>query len=488
MWISGTDKFIKVLGVVALVAFGALTTGQAQQPAGVSVALEADAETEALYREQLEVFMQENPDVEVELLIYPTEQYPNAIQLLFQSDDAPDIYRTGGQATTQLPTSHQRGWVRPLDEFITEAYKARFPEEVFDPVNSGRYIGGEIYGIPFVNARWPLLRPLFYNADLLREYGFDGPPETWNELRSMAAAITEQGNGRVYGLASFGENIDVAVGGLAQTAGSGPYIGRLNTPINRTTGEPAAADPALVAAVELVKEMNAEGTLTPGWETWGNDQMFQQFALERLAMFVGSSWQAAEIRALNPDINMDFAPVPVPDEGRGGYSSIDTQNTYWVMSSQTENPEAAWQVLDFFTSVEFQRAFFRLTGTPVAVTEAYEGVDVPEDTARLITLAEKTLRVAPNRGSKHPDAETLIAAISTNEPQPLLRELMLLAITRNEPYLPMAEAYDQEVEQVIEEQIGELQEAGSDITKDALSFPDYDPLQDYNPGVSTISE
>lgn len=468
-----------LISVIAFV-FGAAT--QAQQPARVSVALESDAETEAFYREQLETFMQENPGIEVELRPYPTEQYPTAIQLLFQSDDAPDIYRTGGQAATQLPSSYQRGWVQPLDEFITDEYKARFPAEAFDPANSGRYINGDVYAIPFVNARWPFLRPLFYNADLLQEYGFDGPPETWSELRNMAATITEQGNGQVYGFASFGENIDVAVGGLAQTAGSGPYIGRLNTPINRTNGEPAAAEPALVAAVEFVQGMNAEGTLTPGWESWGNDQMFQQFALERLAMFVGSSWQAAEIRELNPEINMNFAPVPVPDKGRGGYSSIDTQNPYWVMSSRTENPEAAWKVLDFFTSVEFQRAYFRLTGTPVAVTQAYEGVDIPEDTERLITLTEETLRVAPNRGSKHPDAESLIAAIATNEPQPSLRELMLLSITRNEPYLPLAQAYDQKVEQVIKEQIAEFQVNGSTITREDISFPDYNPLEDYDPG------
>jgi multiple sugar transport system substrate-binding protein len=46
---------------------------------------------------------------------------------------------------------------------------------------------GRSYGIPFKSNA----TALFYNTDLLAEAGYDAPPETWEELREVALALTE---------------------------------------------------------------------------------------------------------------------------------------------------------------------------------------------------------------------------------------------------------------------------------------------------------
>ncbi|MCY4007388.1 MAG: sugar ABC transporter substrate-binding protein [Rhodobacteraceae bacterium] len=86
-------------------------------------------------------------------------------------------------------------WVIPVDEL-----QAKFPDIVdpdldindFFPLVLNAFGGwdGKIYGLPFDNYSGLL----FYNRCLLEESGFDGPPETWAELKDVyGPALTKDG-------------------------------------------------------------------------------------------------------------------------------------------------------------------------------------------------------------------------------------------------------------------------------------------------------
>ena len=47
---------------------------------------------------------------------------------------------------------------------------------------------GDVYGVPvgyYANV-------LYYNQTILSQYGFDGPPTTWKELKNTATTITTE--------------------------------------------------------------------------------------------------------------------------------------------------------------------------------------------------------------------------------------------------------------------------------------------------------
>ncbi|TYB90787.1 ABC transporter substrate-binding protein [Oceaniovalibus sp. ACAM 378] len=88
----------------------------------------------------------------------------------------------------------ENDWIVPISKFTGNADLAD-PEldmEDFFPLTLNAFGGwdGEIYGLPFDNYSGLM----FYNSCMLKEAGFDGPPETWQELMDdYGPALTKDG-------------------------------------------------------------------------------------------------------------------------------------------------------------------------------------------------------------------------------------------------------------------------------------------------------
>jgi trehalose/maltose transport system substrate-binding protein len=87
-------------------------------------------------------------------------------------------------------------WPGILEEYLTDL-RPYFAAEIssFDPNLVGSYtVSGKLVAVPY-HAQVGVLA---YRTDLLREYGYDHPPRTWDELESMAARIQtgERAKGR----------------------------------------------------------------------------------------------------------------------------------------------------------------------------------------------------------------------------------------------------------------------------------------------------
>ncbi|ADI14919.1 ABC transporter substrate-binding protein [Truepera radiovictrix] len=82
-------------------------------------------------------------------------------------------------------------WPGDLAEHLVDLYEyegvAEDVQAHFPAIVENNTVDGRLVGIPaFTDAGL-----LYYRSDLLEEYGFDGPPETWAELEEMARTIVE---------------------------------------------------------------------------------------------------------------------------------------------------------------------------------------------------------------------------------------------------------------------------------------------------------
>lgn len=426
---------------------------------------------EAFQRAQFDTFMKDNPDVKVELQFFAPDAYGNAMQLAFTGggDDVPDVFRQSGAGELLLRQVQRKGWIQPLDEFVTDDFTSRFPEWVFAD-GSPLLVDGDLYGVPRPDPRVQALRPLFYNIDVLDQFGFDAPPATWSEMREIAAKISTDGNNEVYGTA--GLNFLT----LQRLAGPQPYGNDNDPPISLLTGEPMFSDPSFQQMVEFGRGLQADQIFTPGWESWAGTDAIQQMAAGRLGFYMFPIFHAAEIRKANPEINLGIAPTPVPDGGRAG--SLRPNNAvlgFWFMSSEAKSPEAAWRVLDFFGSEEFQRAAFQEVQQISVMPSVYDGIEVDEDTQAFRALADDLVRAQPDPYNRDPEVEVFFGDVREKSPKPPIGARIAEAITTGADFGAMAADYDAQVAAVIDEVLGE----GVIESMDAFAFPDWNPLEDY---------
>ncbi|MGD7707681.1 ABC transporter substrate-binding protein [Microlunatus sp. Y2014] len=448
------------------------TTGARSGATTVKFWTVTDGPEDAAYQERMYAqFNDDHPDVHIELVTFPPQQFGNALQLAFTGgEDVPDVFRAGSGA--RLDDVYEKGWAAPLDEFLTEEFTSRFPDYCYvDTDRSPLYRGGHAYTVPrsdpFIHGQ----RPMYCNADLLEQAGASEPPRTWSEFAELAAKITKDGQGRAFGTSVVADNPAHWV--MQCFAGPQPYDNYGPPPINLLDGTPMMSHPSMVATVDFWRQLVTDQVLTTGWESWKPDQAIQHMTSGRLAMYMFPLFHANELRKANPDLNLVLAAPPMPDDGRKGSLAQLSDVGQWFMSSTSQVKEAAWQVLDFLGSVEYQRGAFQELGQTSILPGVYEGIELDAHAVQLREMADELVRNRPDPTFREPAFPAFYADLGAKAPKPLPRELWFSGMTAG-GYQAAAEKYDEELAATMATLVDE-----HGITTEAFTFGDWDPLQDY---------
>ncbi|TDD26809.1 extracellular solute-binding protein [Kribbella turkmenica] len=443
-----------------------VTVGLVPDPPGAS----------QFYRQQFDEFENANPGITVKVLENPSDQQLNAIELMFQQNNAPDVFRAQDDGMDRMAA---RGWVAPLDEFVTPDFLKRFPEGSMDPATSGLHRDGKLMSLPLVWGPWSTLRVFLYNEDLLKKSGFAQPPKTWTELEQMAAKISADGNGKYFAYAPASAKAP-AVEMLASTAV--PYSVPA-TGIDYRTGKPATASGGMVEAVELHRRMQSAKAMMPGWESWDGSRAFKEFAAGRLAMYPTAPWHVAEVRKLAPEIKMGVAGLPVPTTGRGAYLPLSMSfSPLWSMSSKTPHKAESWKVMDFLSSAAFHKAYYEKFGTLTALESAWKAeAEKNPDQAAILKAAQETMRRAPNPALASKGGKAMLDALAEKKDLKYT-DASLRSIVKNQPFAPAAAQLDKELQSYLDQVSARFTAKGQEGSAADLTFANWDPLQDFTPG------
>ncbi|WP_258070530.1 sugar ABC transporter substrate-binding protein [Pseudoclavibacter sp. AY1F1] len=197
----------------------------------------------------------------------------------------PDILMLDNPDVQQIASS---GALSPLGDYgITgEGY----PQGILD---AGTY-EGDLYGIaPVVNSIG-----LFYNADLLAEAGVE-PPQTWDELKAAASALTD---GSRYGIAFSAAN---------SFEGTWQFL-----PFLWSNGgsEDDLTSPEAVEALEFVNGLVADGSASSSVVGWSQNDVNDQFIAGNAAMMINGPWNMPKLTAAE-GLNFESIEIPVPTAG-----------------------------------------------------------------------------------------------------------------------------------------------------------------------------
>lgn len=200
---------------------------------------------------------------------------------------------------------------------------------------------GDTYMIPVVNFAYPL----YVNMDILKEAGVEKIPTTWTEFLDACEKITKNTDAAAYAIPLSSE----APNGIQNQFMSWVWASG-GSMLNE--GKPGLEGNKTVAAVaDLFKEMSEKGYLAKGVNAMKEQDMVNEFQNGRLAFMVDGISHLTLIKEEAPDLNFDYAPMPVQD-GYTGESGLDVANWGIGIASNCEHQEEAMQFVEYLMSPE----------------------------------------------------------------------------------------------------------------------------------------
>lgn len=200
---------------------------------------------------------------------------------------------------------------------------------------------GNTYMIPVVNFAYPL----YYNKTILEEAGVTEVPKTWSEFLAACQLITENTDAAAYCIPLNTE----APNGIQNQfstwlwASGGTLL---------SDGKPALTNNEnLVKVTEFFKELYDNGYLSAGVEAMKEQDMVNEFENGRLAFMVDGISHLTTIKQEAPDIDFDYAPMPVMD-GYTGKSGMSVANWGIGIAENCEHKAEAMQFIEYLMSPE----------------------------------------------------------------------------------------------------------------------------------------
>lgn len=299
-------------------------------------------------------------------LVYQGYEGTDKVLLAYQTKDtsnAPDI-NVG--LTSTIPSMMELDWNVDLSEYLndpaSEVSAGTFPEAMQRMCS----YEGKMVAVPFANSI-PLL---YYNADALKEAGFDGPPETLDELAEYTKALTlkdDAGNVTRYGLNVQIRRYQMVQFVVSQSPDSffGDNEGGRTAPMTKIV---AGEDGTMKNFLEKWQKM-----IETGGYKYVEDNMNEEFAQGLSAMLIMSSSRLGTIKDLVGD-SFDFqtAYLPKVNAGENGGAAIGGSCLNLFKLGDKARVDAAWDVIQYCLLPENQMTFSQASGYIPVNTAAYE--------------------------------------------------------------------------------------------------------------------
>lgn len=267
-------------------------------------------------------FNAEHDDIEVTLEAYGSD-FDTKISAGMGSGDTPDV-----MYMWNYPAYYEG--LEPLDSYI-EGEGADYKSNFYDTLWNYNSIDGAVYGIPVGFTT----HALFYNKDLFAQAGVEEPTNdwTWDDLQAAAKEITEKTDATGFAFQMKPDPYDFEMylwsNGTAYCDAEGNLDGYVNSEQSKEV-------------LEMFQTMEKEG-YGIATEKNGTDE----FRSGQVAMYVYGSWS---INTLNED-GMNYGVVNIPSFGLEPSVSILSSSGV-AMSKTSENKEAAWEFIKFWTNEE----------------------------------------------------------------------------------------------------------------------------------------
>ncbi|WP_226037074.1 extracellular solute-binding protein [Aquibacillus saliphilus] len=323
---------------------------------------------EEVYKEAIQRFEEKNPNVTVNDLLIPNDDYKQRVVVSMSGGNPPDVF-----------TSWGGGW---LEEFVDSDQVRDLTDEDIDydsfvdvALNNSTY-DDKVFGLPLGISTYSF----YYNKEIFEEHGLE-VPETYDEFLNIIEVLKEND---IYPLALANQPKWPGAFYLMYFADRLGGEEVFQDAYRRNGG--GFDDEAYVQAGEYIQDLVGKDAFNPGFNgvPYDSGQGRQLMYTGDAAMMLMTTGFVNNVRQEFPEFEekMGVFPFPTIEEGTGDPTNIAAGvSPVWSIAKDTEHPELTLELIKELTSVETAQGYLNKSGTPVAV----KGVEVEDEYVTIFT-------------------------------------------------------------------------------------------------------
>ncbi|GHT66932.1 sugar ABC transporter substrate-binding protein [Spirochaetia bacterium] len=205
--------------------------------------------------------------------------------------------------------------------------------------------GGKVYAIPqkFYSPT------LHYRKDLLGAAGFNAPPATWDEFRSMAKVLTDTSKG-FYGAGM----------GLGATNSDAEWLNQVmlwamgGSLVAKDSKTIVANSPETVAALAYMAQIyKSDGIVPPSAVNWDDAANNTAYLSGQSAMVVNAGTLLAAIKRDNADLYEKTGIAPIPAGPKGFFTP--SSGSYLGIFNATKQPQLAKDLIAYLYTYDWYK-------------------------------------------------------------------------------------------------------------------------------------
>ncbi|HET7558938.1 MAG TPA: sugar ABC transporter substrate-binding protein [Limnochordia bacterium] len=340
----------------------------AQAKTTLTLSIYSSGTTRPAFEAIEKAFEAQNPDIDVQLMLFDSGSYNDKLLAMFAAGSGPDVFLTWAQNKTDWI---ERGYVADLTDPFKKSKLINF-DMYFPVIRDVMTYKGRVWGTPWgYNGKvWMV------NLDILERDGIAVPPVTWTyqDMLDIAKKTTQPDAG------TYGAGL------------STDYIGDIqwllnwsgHDWLNADRTQMAINDPHHVELWTLWRNMMDQYQVTPRkGASWlnGNVALQETWSTELYTMGASGTtfrWQMQTYPA-GPAGQHDFA-----------------QGHLWTVNANTKQPAAAWRLAEWLGSRNAEQVWADTHRTPPQVPDrelwnTYYGQLSAADRAKAIDFIDNTL-------------------------------------------------------------------------------------------------
>lgn len=295
------------------------------------------AECVPVYRAAASDYMNEHPDVNIEVTPFELRQSEQKYAIALPSGTAPDLFLTSYFIANMYV---KNGMLDPAPAEVKEWLYKNFDLDYLDPFGDGV---GNIYAVPDIQG----FQVLFYNLDYYAEAGLTKPPETLDELMDYARKLVKYDNKGNLIRSGISLRISGGGAGIAQKFDNFLFANG-GSVLEPTTNGKFKANFANEAGYEALN-FYLQALHKYKVDSYDIKHDSEAFVLGLTAQFNRETYVIGEVVKHSPEMNYGITQVVGGDVQR----ATNLNGTGWILPATGKNNSTAWDFLMYLNQDKY---------------------------------------------------------------------------------------------------------------------------------------